>query len=131
NRPTLHQEGHSCAMVSKTTFISRSEEGIPALIEMRTATAEPLLLVDENCQLTYGFFALNTGNVFSRWTFPRRFYRVAFCSNSDSAGSGRSAANQKISEMLRLARDQCKGALLSRRVNSCAEQERLSPSQAL
>ncbi|PYI70542.1 MAG: hypothetical protein DMF08_11145 [Verrucomicrobia bacterium] len=57
--------------------------------------------------MTYGFFALSTGSVFSRSTFPRRFNRIARRVHSDTARNGRSAARKKISEMLRLARNEC------------------------
>src|SRR5215475_8458118 len=65
--------------------LSQGLKGIPAFIGIRTATAEASFLVYENCQLTYPFFALNTGNVFSRSTFPRRFSRTAGRVDPDSA----------------------------------------------
>src|SRR5215471_16658007 len=111
--------------------LSQGLKGIPALIGIRPANPKASFLIDEKWQLTYGFFALNTGNVLSRSTFLRQFNRIACRVNSGPAGNGRCAAKQKVSQMLRLARDQREGGILSRRLNSCVEQERLSPSQAL
>src|SRR5215469_4269169 len=117
-------------MVSKTVFISRSER-VPDPSRELQALPNPSFDVVENCQLTYQFFALNTGNVFFRSTFHRRFNRVARRINPDTARNGRCVARQKISKMLCLARGECQGAILSGRLNSRAQQKRLSSSQAL
>src|SRR4029077_20701419 len=137
NRPTLHWEGHVCAIVSKTASISRNDDFQVSKV-FRTAPP-PLNALGRqaNClcalksRLTCGFFALNTGNVFFQSARYPRSDRIIPRGNSDAARDGRISARQKISEMLCLARDQREGAILSRGVDSRAEQKGLSTAPAL
>src|SRR6266481_1295963 len=98
---------------------------------MPCGEASQLLFVHQNSRLTCGFFALNTGNVFFHSTRRSRSDRIARRANSDTARDGRRSAKQKISEMLCLARHECEGAILSRGLNSRAEQKRLSTAETL
>src|SRR5262245_5483645 len=117
-------------MLPKIALTSRSG-GWPAVMFEFLQVAKASFLVRSNRQLTSCFFALKTGNVFSRSTCLRWSDCIARDVNSDTACNGCRYASQKISEMLRLARDECEGAILSRGLNSRAEQKRLSTAQAL
>src|SRR5215217_8420527 len=75
--------------------------------------------------LTRRVILLKTGNVFARSTSLGRLDRIT------SVGFGavihdRSFSWQEISKMLRLARDQCRSAILPGRFYSRAQQKRLS-----
>src|SRR4029079_16813761 len=107
------------------------EEGLPSPHLNSDGCPSDRSFVHAKWQLTCGFFALNTGNVFSESARHPRSDRIIPRGNSDAARDGRISAEQKISEMLCLAGDQREGAILSRGLNSRAEQKRLSTAQAL
>ena len=81
-------------------------------------------------RLTRHVFLLETGNVFACSTCSRCLDWIS-PAGFDAVNGNRSFPCSKISKMLRLARDQCGSAILPRRLNSCAEQKRLSTSVAI
>src|SRR5262245_10202989 len=87
--------------------------------------------VDSNSRLTCEFFALNTGNVFSQSPRRPRSDCIARHSCFDTACHGCSSPGQKVSQVLRLACNECESTILSCRLHPCAEQKRLSAAEAL